>query len=380
MSAELSSDGPSTEVGLIRGLQVAIRAFIPGATVEKVTPFRIDEAEEGETTVKAMGYGQPLKVTARGPDGTAHRYVLHTATPNPYGHDFRADRAAEMLLSFDTFNDIPGHVRAIDVGGLGRHGELVSLREAGEMYVLTEYAEGHPYAEELRRIGETGEATATDVMRAGKLAGYLAALHVPPDVDEEARPGLYRRAIRDLVGSGEGLAGIADGYPPEYDERLARLEEAALRWRHKLKRRPDRLVRTHGDFHPFNILFDDEHELHLLDASRGCLGDAADDLVALSINYPFFALMHPGTWERGFGPLWTTFWRGYAGSGKGGGQGLFEVVAPFWTWRTLVVASPVWYPDIDPTARERLLKLAEDILAADAFDPSMVEAMMAEAP
>lgn len=374
------SDSP-TEAGLLHGLEVAIRALVPEAVVEKVTPFQIDEADAGETTVKAMGYGQPLKVMARGPDGAVLRYVLHTATPNPYGHAFRADRAAEMLLAYDTFNDIPGHVRAIDVGGLGHHGELVSLRDVGELYVLTEYAPGHPYAEELRRIGETGEATATDVMRAGKLAGYLADLHIPPEhVEPDARPALYRRAIRDLVGSGEGLAGIADGYPPEYDERLAGIERAALRWRHRLKRRGDRLVRTHGDFHPFNILFDDAHELRVLDASRGCLGDAADDVTALSINYPFFALMHPGTWERGFGPLWTTFWRGYAASGKGGGQGLFEVVAPFWAWRTLVVASPVWYPDIDPAARERMLKLAEDVLAADTFDPDLVVAMMAGAP
>jgi len=377
--AKLKAAVPHSEGALLRGLEDAVQSLIPGARVEKVTPFQVDEAAKGETTVKAMGYGQPLKVTARAPDGASHHYVLHTATPNAYGHAWRADRASEMLLAFDTFNDIPQHVRAVDVGGVGHGGGLVSLRDVGELYVLTEYADGHPYADELRKLGDTGQCTATDVMHTGKLARYLAELHVAPPVEHAERPALYRRALRDLVGSGEGLFGIVDGYPAEFDERLAAIEQSALRWRQRLKRRSHRLVRTHGDFHPFNLLFDEQHELHLLDASRGCMGDGADDAVALSINYPFFALMHPGTWTEGFRPLWRSFWSTYLATATGSSD-LFEAIAPFWAWRTLVLASPVWYPDIDPGARECLLALAERILDAEAFAPEMVEAMMESAP
>ena len=46
----------------------------------------------------------------------------------------RADRAAGMLLSYDTFKDLPRHVCARDIGVLLPDGQLVSLREGGEFF------------------------------------------------------------------------------------------------------------------------------------------------------------------------------------------------------------------------------------------------------
>jgi adenylylsulfate kinase-like enzyme len=67
------------------------------------------------------------------------------------------------------------------------------------------------------------------------------------------------------------LHGIVDGYPHA------------------------RLARMHGDFHPFNIVFDGAQPT-MLDASRGVCGDPADDLTALAVNFLLFALSEP---ERG---------------------------------------------------------------------------------
>ncbi len=74
------------------------------------------------------------------------------------------------------------------------------------------------------------------------------------------------------------------------------------------------------------------------------MGDAADDLAALTINYVVGAVLSPGSWRAGIGPLWRAFWADYlAGSGDGE---VLEVIAPFFAWRALVVANPVWYPGL----------------------------------
>ncbi len=59
-------------------------------------------AAKGETvSLKAFGYGRPLLITYRLGD-EEQSVVLHTAPANQFGHETRADRAASMLLAFDT--------------------------------------------------------------------------------------------------------------------------------------------------------------------------------------------------------------------------------------------------------------------------------------
>jgi hypothetical protein len=119
--------------------------------------------------------------------------------------------------------------------------------------------------------------TDLDLGRATALARFLAELHIPI-----AEPLRYRRAIRDLVGSGEGIYGIVDGYPPDVRgvdaERLQGIEHCCATWRWRLRGREPRLARTHGDFHPFNVVFGEGLHFTLLDASRGGCGDPADDV------------------------------------------------------------------------------------------------------
>ena len=156
--------------------------------------------------------------------------------------------------------------------------------------------------------------------------------------------------------------------------RLKAIEGRCLDWRWRLKGRDDRLVRTHGDFHPFNLVFDDASELSLLDASRGCVGDAADDLTALSINYLFFALQS-GHWNDGYRALWRAFWDAYLQ--RRDDHEAVHVAPPFFTWRALVLANPTWYPDIAPTVRDALLRFAETALDAKRFELEMVEELFA---
>jgi hypothetical protein len=326
--------------------------------------------DSGRGTHKAEGYGEPWRISVANADGQRD-FVLHTCSPNDFGHDRRSDRAQQVLLAFDTFDEQPGHVRACDVGAIVRGHELLSLRDAGELYLVTEWAPGRPYADDLRRIAENGRCEASDLDRCDRLAAHLVALHAA----RVGRPEEYRRAIRDLVGHGEGIFGIVDGYPRDTPSaspaRLQRIEQRALAWRWQLRDREARVARTHGDFHPFNIVFDGDR-LTLLDASRGGRGDPADDVAALTVNYLFFAVGHPASWRDGFAPLWTRFFHRYLdGSGD---RDLLSVIAPFWAWRTLVVCCPRFYPALAPGARDRLLSLAERVLEAPRFDLAWAEA------
>jgi hypothetical protein len=350
-----------------------VRSLFPGARSVSVRRLGVDATGGRGETLKATGYGEPLLVVIRDARGGLHELVLHAPTENDFGHDRRADRADEALLAFDTFARIPRHVEAIDVGAIASDGSLISLRDAHEFYLITRYAAGRVYAEDLRSIAREGVARAADVARVEALARYLVTLHA----ERGERAAAYRRAVRDLIGHGECIFGVVDNYPPSTPAapraRLEAIERACLEWRFRLRDRVDRLRRTHGDFHPFNILFQEGLEFRVLDASRGSEGDPADDLAALAINFPFFALERPASWAGALRALWNRFFEVYLdGSGD---RELLDVIPPFLAFRGLVVASPVFYPSLAPGDRDRLLGFVEAVLAAPRFDPSMGDAM-----
>ncbi|MFT3917647.1 MAG: phosphotransferase [Anaeromyxobacteraceae bacterium] len=338
----------------------------PGAVVEAIEPLA---DATGATSEKAMGYGEPLKVVLREPGGGKRTLVFHTLSRNEFGHDRRADRLDGALLAYDTFSQLPRHVRPVDVGTVTADGRLHSLREAGEAYLVTEWAEGDLYVEDLRRVAREGEVQAQDHARVDALARYLAQLHLGKLDDRVA----WRRAVRDLVGHGEGVFGIVDAWPDDFagvdPARLRRIEERCLAFRWRLRPLDRRLSRTHGDFHPFNVVFlpcrpGEEHtHFALLDASRGGRGDPADDVTALSVNFPFLAVAAgaPGAW-RALGGLWHRFWDRYLAMSND--REVLEVAPPFWAWRCLVVATPRFYPNLPPGAREVMIRLAEAALEA----------------
>jgi hypothetical protein len=275
-----------------------------------------------------------------------------------------------MLLAYDTFSLIPRQAPAVDVGVVTDDHRFRSLRDGGEFYLITEYRPGSVYADDLRHIAERGTAEERDHRRTRHLADYLADLHRDPTGGEVQ----YRRAIRDLVGSGEGIFGIGDGYPddapPALLEQVHRIETTCVPWRWQL-RDVRRSRRTHGDFHPFNLLFTEDGELSVLDAARGCVGDPADDATCLAINYLFFALGDPASWDGGFQSLWRGFWERYLE--RSGDAGVLDAAPPFFAWRMLVLANPRWYPGLDDEHRMELLGLAEKALAAGRLELDLPE-------
>jgi hypothetical protein len=338
-----------------------------GATVERAQVLAPDAG--GRTTAKVEGYGVPIRLWLRGRDGTERQCVLHTVRANAFGHDRRSDRAQQQLLAWDTFPRVDRHVQALDVGAVNADGTLVSLAGAGELFLLTDWAQGTPYADDLRRLAHGAPLSDLDVERARTLARYLARLHQPLEPDRVK----WERCLRDTVGSGEGLFGIADAYGAEHAEALLELEQLATARRWKLKPLAHRLCRTHGDFHPFNLVFRDGLDFSALDASRGAAGEPADDLTALAVNYVFFAVEHPETWPRSFSILWDALWATYRNERPD--DGLLDAAGLFLSWRLVVVACPAFYPHLSAAARRSLLSFAKQALSAPRFDPATAQGL-----
>ena len=329
--------------------------------------------EETGGVVKGYGYGTPLLI-AFTLDGSPRRVVLNTIRPGGFGHERMSDRAGILLWQARSFNLLPRHVRAVDVGSFTKGGTLKSLGDLTEFFLLTDWAEGREYNKDLEKIREEGRLRALDLQRTEALADYLVKIHSEKRDD----PGLYVRRIRELIGHGECLMGLTDSYPQGLDyirpEDLIAIERSCVEWRWGIKCRVHRLAQVHGDFHPWNILFREGTEFTLLDRSRGEWGEPADDVSTMTLNYLFYALQDKGVLKRPFQRLWKAFFDRYLDAT--GDMELLEVIQPFYTWRALVIASPIWYPNLSLGVRRSLLNFARNVLETTPFDPENIEPLL----
>jgi hypothetical protein len=342
----------------------ALAAYLTALQQAPVTNVRVAPLGGGRQGDKGYGYGVPLRVEYE-VNGRPRRGVIETVKPGPFGHEHTADRAQLLLWAHSAFGKLPRHVASLDVGAVRKGGALVPLGDAEEFFSLAEFVEGREYADDLIRLGQGGAAAAQDFARADALCDYLVDIHRVRGTE----PGLYVRRIRELVGHGECVFGISDSYPAgPLEEPVREIERRCLEWRWKLRRRTERLCQVHGDFHPWNILFRDGADFSVLDRSRGEWGEAADDVCCLTLNYFFFSLRRSGRLEGDLEKLFRAFWDRYLEhSGDGA---ILEAAAPFFAFRALVMANPVWYPALDEALRRKILAFALNVLAAPRFDPA----------
>jgi hypothetical protein len=303
-----------------------------------------------------------------------------------WGHDYVSDRASTLLLQHRLLNIAPKHTarRSLDVFAILKNGEIVSLGNSIEFLNLAEKVslkKWRPYSEDLFEIAKRGFLNEKDIKRCCIIADYISNLHSVKIKNEN----LYKRHIRDLIGHGEMIMGVIDTYPnPEElnftsKEELMKIEVKAVEWRNRIKYLSHRLSRIHGDFHPFgNILFNKNDKMLAIDQSREEYGEPADDVTSLTINYIFFSVWHYGEYKKPFSDLLEIFFERYFKKTKD--EEMFKVMAPFYAFRGLVVAHPLYYPDLNSFKRRKILNFVVNVLNIDEFDPSKITSYLEKAP
>ncbi len=316
-------------------------------------------------------------------------YVVKGLFPEGLEHDYPSDRAGVFLLDLDEFKNLPKHVKALDVLSEMPDGSIKSIGGGKEYYLLMERAEGRHYFHDLSAFAKKDKLDNLDIEKIKAMTSYLAGIH---SVKKESRH-LYWRKVRDTIGHGECLMGVFDTYPDgtiDYEE-MSDIEKKCVDWRAKLKTKCKRLCQIHGDFHPGNIWFKNQNTEHriqntdnppipplgkggqegvidfiLLDRSRGPWGDAADDITALTINYIFFSINHFGKLEGPYLEAIKLFYDEYVEKTKD--FEIYEVAAPFYAFRGIVVANPIFYPDITQENRRKIFNFVHGVLNDKSFN------------
>ena len=310
-------------------------------------------------------------------DGQKRSVVLKIAKDTGFGQEYPADRAGALIYANSVYNKLPCHVKSFDVGAITKQGPVKSLGDSEDFFILMEHVRGTDYASDLDRIAKRQRLIPRDKDRVCLLAEYEANIHKV----RKNQPELYVRRIRDLLGRGDCIAGIIDTYPQDErtynftsDREFASVEKKCVEWRWKLRRMTHRLSQVHGDMHPFNILWQAPRKFTLLDRSRGEWGEPADDVASLSINYIFWSLSAYGSLQGPFENLYKLFFDRYLD--LTGDSELLGVLAPFYAFRALVIANPLFYPSLEVENRRRLFNFMNAVLNSERFDPKEVNSYL----
>jgi hypothetical protein len=97
-------------------------------------------------------------------------------------------------------------------------------------------------------------------------------------------------------------------------------------------------------------------------------------VATMSCNYFLFGLYDQPRLSGPFESIYRTFWDTYLEAT--GDQEVLKVVAPYYIFRGLVIASPEWYPNHPLEVRKGLLRFLENVLEDEVFDYANINKYM----
>lgn len=315
----------------------SLKRYLDSVFDGSITNIKIQKLGEG-----CVGTGFALDFNV---DGKPHKKILKTLFTSNLGMDHFSDRAGSLLLAHSHYAKIPNHIESSDVCGITKDGEIISVGEAQEFFILMEEAKGKDMFADFQRIAKTNILTNEDKEKILQLSNFLVKLHQEkPTQNQES---LYKRSLRNLVGGNTSIMSIIDMYPQHLEwvspEELNQLIEASIKFWGTHRFKQERLCHAHGDFHPGNIWFRNKENFTLLDRSGQTYGEAADDLTAFSINFIFYALKEKGEFSGATKEGFDLFWKNYLS--KSGDKEILDLAPPFFALRAMIVANPVFYND-----------------------------------
>lgn len=345
-----------------------IRKYLENKFKGKIKNLKITELGSG-----VLGTGYSVEFSCQ---NKKRKVILKSLFTQGLGMDHFSDRARSLLLANDSYNCMDCHVKSNDVIALNKDNSLTSLGNSKEFFILMEEARGVDFFKDFKEIKKRRSLIEGDRSKIKILSDFLVKLH------ESKNPSvhLYRRKIRDTLGSGGSLMGILDIYPDSEYNLFAKTWEVivkkTIKFWNKSRNLSHRTTEIHGDFHPGNLWFDNL-KLTVLDRAGGRFGEAADDLAAFLINPLFFSVIQTGSFIGMFKEMFDLFWNNYFKQTKD--REMRKIIAPYLVFRVAVVCNPLFYPDKfykDSTnakeTRRRMINFAKNILNDDEFSPEKI--------
>lgn len=304
-----------------------------------------------------------------------------------FGRENPEDRSRDALWVHRT-STLPRQPRAIAVGSITKDGRIITLASDSEYVVVLEEARGKSYHLFLEDILKRGFIIEDDKRAVLNLSNYLVEVHG----EKKDAPDLYRRHLREVVGGHEGIPGVDSILWKILDEKTIKeklgkekselrkdvidLKKKAIEHADRIEDMTHRCSRMHGDFHPFeNIRFEKyPNNFWTLDRSRAEYGEPADDVTAMFINYFNHALLDKGDYSGEFKRLGDSFLENYLRETND--YEILETVQPFFIWRGLVIATPVWYPGTPVDVRNKILNFVKNVSDVESFDPKDIKSYL----
>ena len=102
------------------------------------------------------------------------------------------------------------------------------------------------------------------------------------------------------------------------------------------------------------------------------MGRTGDDVAALGVNFLFYGLQ--SRTSEPFRYLFCTFLEAYLRESHD--QEILDVLPPFLAFRALVIAHPLWYPELSEPLRVALIHFARRMMVDSQFDPGDVRELL----
>jgi hypothetical protein len=350
--------------------------------VLNIEPIKRDKSYTG-------GLGSTYFIELETEDGK--KKVVAKISGKKFGRENPEDRAKDALWIHRT-STLPRQPKAIAVGSITKDGRIIPLRSDSEYVVVLEEAKGisyHIYLNNILKMSKNFNygLSEHDLKATLNLSNYLVEIH-----KRKSFPELYKRHIGDIVGGPEGILGVDRLLWKVLDEKevkeklgkskaelrkeIIELKKKAIEHADRIEDMTHRCSRIHGDFHPFeNILFSDyPTDFWVLDRSRAEFGEPADDVTAMWINYLNYALLDEGSYRGKFKKLGDSFLENYLE--KTNDYEMLKVVQPFFIWRGLVIATPVWYPETPVDVRNKIFNFMKNVSDVEEFNPKEVNSYL----
>ncbi|MGK0209561.1 MAG: hypothetical protein ACI83O_000840 [Patescibacteria group bacterium] len=351
-----------------------IKAYLKENTKSKIKNIQITELGSG---IVGTGY----RITYND-NNKIKTLIIKSIFKENLGMDNPGDRAASLLQAHTNYNTMRNHIKSKDVIVL-KNKKAESIGNAEEFYIAMEEASGKDMFTDLDNI-DNDKSYQLFLEKTKKIAQDLVELHK----NKVNNPILYKRKIRDTIGSGGSLMGVLDMHTIEdyskYKTHWETIIKECIPYWSKSKHLTHRCCEIHGDFHPGNIWFK-EKKVTYLDRAGGRFGEPADDLTAFFINPIFYSIIKHGNFQGKYKEIFDMFWNTYFKQTKD--KEMRTIMAPYIAFRASVITNPMFYNDEKLGGKEnaqqiriKILSLTINILQDKEFKPEKINQYLNQNP